>query len=525
MKKRLGALLLAAAILCGLSACVNGGPGTSSPDPAEADHHTMHVDVAVVGAGGAGMTAAVTAARAGRQVVILEKTAAAGGNSLRCGGGLNAAKTSWQDDNGWIEGDKLEKALASIEEAQPQLTDLTSVVQKEYDAWTEGGDEDYFDSVGLFLLDTMAAGKGANDRELASVLVENSANAVDWLESIGAPLHAVTFQGRATVRRSHHPVNEEGRIVSVGPYLIPLLEQACIDNGVNILFNTPATQLLTEEGNVVGVQAGDLTVNAKSVILATGGFGADMDMVLQQDPSLEGFLSTAAPGTVGDGIRMAQAVGAATVDMAEIQVLPTVESDTASPFPLRLLDSGGILINAGGLRFCDETGDPGEVAAAELAQTGGYAWLVLDQRAAEASGVMEDLLTGEKVLQRNTLKGLASVMEVPDDAFAETVETWNTAVIGRKDKEFGRTGFAGILDTAPFFAVRVAPGVYHTLGGLKIDSSAQVLDAQGSAIPGLFAAGEVTGGVHGAGCLDGNAVTEFVVFGAVAGESAAAWGE
>lgn len=495
-------------------------PPTAGQDPLSQER-VLEADVVVVGAGGAGMTAGIAAARAGRdkKVIILEKTAATGGNSILSTGGMNAAKTVYQDDNGWLEAAGLEKALAAAGE-YPQLTGLANTVRQEYEAWAQAGSKGYFDSPSLFALDTMMGGKGKNDLELVSTLVRQSAGAIDWLDSIGASLHSVGAFGGASVRRIHRPVSSKGKIMDLGSYLIPILEQACIDNGVEILFNAPVTQLLTENGKITGVKAQGYTVHAQAVILATGGFGADLEMVSQLRPELKGFVTTCVPSATGDGIKMAQDVGAATVDMAEIQIHPTVEQKNAALITEGLRGDGAILVNAEGLRFCDEVGTRDVVSAAVLEQTGGYAYLILDQRMADASSVIEGYIKKGYTLQSDTYAGLAKAMGIPEEAFTGTMEKWNTSTYSGKDELFGRTSFSAALDTAPFYAIQVAPGIHHTMGGLKIDINARVTGTTGITIPGLFAAGEVTGGVHGANRLGGNATADFVVFGRIAGESA-----
>lgn len=494
-------------------------------DDAPKDDRIMETDVVIVGAGGAGMTAGIAAALAGKQVVILEKAAMAGGNSVRSTGGMNAAGTEYQNDNGWLEAAGLERTLSTAAESYPELGDLAASVRKEYDDWTAAGAKGYFDSTSLFILDTMIGGKNLNDLELVTTLAENSADAIKWLDNNGIALHSVGSLGGASVRRCHRPVDENSKILSVGPYIVPLLEQSCIDNGVEIIYNTPVTEILMEDGQAVGVKAEGCTVNAKSVIIASGGFGANLDMVAQLKPSLKGFVTTNAPGITGDGIRMAQAVGAATVDMAEIQIHPTVEQKTSALITEGLRGDGAILVNAEGFRFCDEVGTRDAVSAAELAQNGSCAWLVIDQKMVDASSVISGYIDKGYTVQGNTYAGLARAMGVPETALSETMEKWNAAAAAGSDPEFGRTSFSAPLDTAPFYAIKVAPGIHHTMGGVKIDSAAQVLGIDGVAIPGLFAAGEVTGGVHGANRLGGNAVADFVVFGRIAGESAAAFAE
>ena len=140
---------------------------------------------------------------------------------------------------------------------------------------------------------------------------------------------------------------------------------------------------------------------------------------------------------------------------------------------------------------------------------------------ADASSVIKGYISRGYTLQGDTYEALAKVIDVPESEFAKTLNTWNKYVTERKDPDFNRTSFANPLDKAPFYAIKVTAGIHHTMGGLKIDSSARVLKGNGDAIPGLYAAGEITGGVHGGNRLGGNAVADFVIFGRIAGQSAA----
>ena len=296
------------------------------------------------------------------------------------------------------------------------------------------------------------------------------------------------------------------------------------DAGVEIIFDTPVDEIIMQDGKAVGVKASStgLTVNAKSVVLATGGFGANLKMVAELKPSLDGFVTTNAPGCTGDGIKMAEAVGAATVDMDQIQIHPTVEQKTSALITEGLRGDGAVLVNQEGLRFCDEVGTRDAVSAAELAQTGGYAYLIVDQKMVDASATIQGYIKKGFTVQGDTYEALAKEMGAPEATLAKTMETWNKCVADSKDAEFGRTSFANALDTAPYYAIKIAPGIHHTMGGVKINTETEVLDAKGAAIGNLYAAGEVTGGVHGANRLGGNAVADIVVFGRIAGANAAA---
>ena len=493
-----------------------------------AEDSTVEADVVVVGAGGAGMTAAITAAGEGKSVVILESQSMVGGNSVRATGGMNAGKTVYQDENEFGESAGVEKTLKTAAEKYADNETITALAKTVSEQWAayQANPTGYFDSVELMELDTMIGGKGINDPELVETLCANSADAIDWLDEHGITLHNVSSFGGASVKRIHRPVNAEGKTVSVGSYMIPLLQENCEKAGVKMMLDTTATEILTDaNGAAVGVKAtgasGEtVTVNAKAVVLASGGFGANLDMVVKYKPELKGFMTTNAPGIQGQGIEMAEAIGAATVDMDQIQIHPTVEANTAALITEGLRGDGAILINEEGQRFIDEVGTRDVVSAAEIAQTGSYSWLVVDQAMADASSVIQGYIKKGYTVTGATYEELGKAMGVDAAAFAETMEKWNGYVEAKNDPDFGRTSFANPLNTAPYYAVKVTAGVHHTMGGLKINANTEVLNEKGEVIPGLFAAGEVTGGVHGANRLGGNAVADFTVFGRIAGAAA-----
>lgn len=504
---------------------------TGSGDAAAAEDRVVDTDIVIVGAGGAGMTAAIAAANEGKNVVIVESQAMVGGNSVRSTGGMNAAKTPAQDENEFAESAGVEKTLKTAasewagNEAITALADTVAGQWAEYQANPVG----YFDSVELMELDTLIGGHGTNDPALVEALCSNSADAIAWLSEQGIELTSVSSFGGASVKRIHRPVDSEGKTISVGSYMIPLLQAKCEELGVEFIMNTTANEILTDaNGAAVGIAATDkngaaVTVNAKAVILATGGFGANLDMVVEYKPDLAGFMTTNAPGAQGQGIDMAVAIGAGTVDMDQIQIHPTVEANTAALITEGLRGDGAILVNAEGNRFTDEVGTRDVVSAAEIAQTGSYSWLVIDQAMADASSVIQGYIKNGYTVTGETYEELAEAMGVDAAAFAATMDKWNAAVAAGVDEEFGRTSFANPLDTAPYYAIKVTAGIHHTMGGLTINPQTQVLAGDGTVIDGLYAAGEVTGGVHGGNRLGGNAVADFVVFGRIAGEQAAAY--
>ena len=489
------------------------------------------VDVVVVGAGGAGMTAAITATDAGKKVIVVESQPIAGGNSVRSTGGMNAAKTPYQDKNEFKEAAGVEKTLATAAEKfadNATITALAATVKSQWDAY-QANPQGYFDSVELMELDTMIGGKGKNNPELVKALAENSADAIEWLASIGAEVKNVGAFGGASVKRIHRPVNADGKVTAVGAYIVPILEKNLQDRNVQFLFDTTANEIIMKDGKAVGIKGTGkdghkVTINAKSVVIATGGFGANAEMVEKYKPELKGFATTNAEGAQGQGIDMATAVGAATVDMNQIQIHPTVhieEDGNAHLITEGLRGDGAILVNAEGKRFYDEVSTRDKVSAAIIEQTDKSAWLVVDQAMVDKSAVIAGYIKSGYTVTGATYEELAKAMGVDEATFTSTMNTWNQAVEAKSDAEFGRTSFANPLTTAPYYAIKITPAVHHTMGGIVINPKAEVLNEKGEAISGLYAAGEVTGGVHGANRLGGNAVADFVVFGRISGQSAA----
>lgn len=440
---------------------------------------TIETDIAIVGAGGAGMAAAIMVQQSGKDFVILEKMPYVGGNTTKATGGMNAAETHYQKEQG-IE-----------------------------------------DSVELFVSDTIKGGHDLNNPDLVRTMAENSAGAIEWLDTIGAELPKISFSGGASTNRIHAPADGS----AVGNYLVDKFSAKLEELGVKVMLNTQATELIVEDGKIAGVKAegpdAHYTIKAKAVILATGGFGANEDMYTQYRPDLKGTVTTNAPGATGDGIVMAQAVGAALVDIEQIQLHPTVEQTTSMLITESVRGDGAILVNQSGKRFVNELLTRDVVSAAELEQEGCYAYIIFDQHLRDNLKAIEKYVTNGLTVQADTVEELAEKLSIDPAALSQTLTDWNEIVKNQNDTQFGRTtGMENNLTTAPYYAIKVAPGIHHTMGGVKIDTSAQVINEDGAVIPGLFAAGEVTGGVHGGNRLGGNAVADIVIFGRIAAQSA-----
>ena len=446
---------------------------------AEKTQETRDVDVVIVGAGGAGMSAAITAKQQGKTVLLLEKMPYVGGNTTKATGGMNAAETHYQAEQG--------------------ITD----------------------SVEQFVEDTMKGGHNINNPDLVRTLAEKSADAINWLDEIGAPLPKVSFSGGATNARIHAPADGSG----VGGYLVNCFSETMEKLGIEVLLETKANEIIMVDGAAAGVKAEspdkELTINAKAVILTTGGFGANEEMYCTYRPDLRGTVTTNAPGATGDGIVMAQAVGADLVDIDQIQLHPTVEQATSMLITEGVRGDGAILVNQSGVRFVNELQTRDVVSAAELEQEGQYAYVIFDQNLREGLKATEKYIKNGIVTEGETIEALAEKLGIDPAVLAKTLADWNDAVAAGEDKEFGRTtGMEHDLSKAPYYAIKVAPGIHHTMGGVKINTNTQVIDTNGNVIPGLFAAGEVTGGVHGGNRIGGNAVADIVVYGRIAGANA-----
>ncbi|MCT4661100.1 MAG: flavocytochrome c [Tissierellales bacterium] len=438
-------------------------------------------DVVVVGAGGAGFSAAIEAKEQGAKVILIEKNAVVGGNTSYATGGLNAAETSVQKTN-------------EIE-----------------------------DSVELFIEDTMKGGKNLNDPELVKVLAENGAETVEWLIEMGADLTDIGRMGGASANRAHRPTGG----APVGNHLVKTLEAKAKAIDLEVRTQTRAIELVTKDGAVTGVKVEDgsgnqYTINAEAVVITTGGFGANQEKVVEFDPALKGFGTTNGPGATGDALDLVKPLNVALVDMTQIQTHPTVVPKKNKLITEAVRGNGAILVNRDAKRFIDELETRDTVSEAELEQEGGTGFLVFDQNVRESLSAIEKYHKAGLLTEANSVAELAEAMGVDAKTLEETVATYNTYVEANEDADFGRSTMTTTLSKAPYYAVEVGPAVHHTMGGLKINTQAQVINEAGEVIDGLYAAGEVTGGVHGANRLGGNALADITTYGRIAGANAAA---
>ena len=335
------------------------------------------------------------------------------------------------------------------------------------------------------------------------------------------------FFGGHSVMRSLVPHNESG------VEIIQKLKAKADELGITVLTNTKATELVEADKKVTGVKAttkdGDVTFTAsKGVVLATGGFGSNIEMRKEYNPEMdEKILSTCSPGSTGDGIVMAEKLGAATVDMSYIQTYPTCDITSGTLLYVGDVRLAGrsILVNKEGKRFVEELERRDVISKAVTEQTGGVSYMFWDEASMEASGVKEAhpeeyerLIKEKHLVKADTIDEAAAFFGIDAETLKKTIADYNQYATDGKDLEFNKRGKLVAFGEGPYYIMVSQPSVHHTMGGVVINTNAQVLDKDGKAISGLYAAGEVTGGIHGTNRLGSDAIADITVFGRIAGE-------
>ena len=366
---------------------------------------------------------------------------------------------------------------------------------------------------------TMKGGKNLNNPSLLKKLTEESKYAIDWLISKGTDLTEVSFSGGQSVKRIHRPTGGK----AVGPVIVDALNSTLENMGVETKTNNRVVKILMENNKVSGVlvenNGKEYKINAKAIIMATGGFGANADMVSEYNPNLKGFGTTNNPAITGEGIKLIQEVGGDVVDMKQIQTHPTVVHQTPNMITESVRGEGAILVNRDGKRFINELETRDVVSKAELEQKGKSAFLIFDQQTRESLSAINGYVKKGLTKEANNISELSKIIGVDSKELEKTITKYNSFVKNGKDSDFGKKGLPREIVKAPFYAIEVSPAIHHTMGG--VNENAEVLDKNGDKIQGLYAAGEITGGVHGGNRIGGNAVTDIIVFGKIAGENAA----
>lgn len=495
--------LLQGAVTLGIAAAGGLALNLAKPEAAEAGLRSMPakwdetIDVVVVGSGFAGLSAAAEAGAQGHTVVILEKRPTYGGNSIINGGEFN----SWDDEM------HLRQTL--------NLGD---------------------DSADLHKQDTLKGGDYYGSPELVEILVNRATDSLNWMiDNGGLKLRQILNRtGGHTAYRTH--TCEEG----VGRGYTEALKKIAEKSGAQIRLGTEVTWLWRKDGDpqspVEGleVKVGRKTSNikvGKALILASGGFSRDIKMRQSFNPSIvPEFNCTNQPGATGEILRFAQAIGADTLQLAFIQLYPYAEPETGildSPavYPFRGPGYGIVYVNKLGKRFINEMERRDVVSMAQIKTGMKPTYSIFNEAMIPKMGTKEEVEKGiakGRFVKGDTLAELAGKLNMPADALIETINNHNKYMADGKDPEFGRQFTKSMIPLAegPFYAIAQWPAVHHTMGGLRIDKDARVMDIWGNPIPKLYAAGEVTGGIHGANRLGGNATPDCIVFGRIAGKNA-----
>ncbi|MCT3398064.1 flavocytochrome c [Lentilactobacillus hilgardii] len=439
-----------------------------------------HYDLVVIGSGSTGMTAALQAHELGLNPVIFEKMANFGGNTNRASSGMNAAETNVQ---------------------------LKHHIVDSYEEFYE---------------DTYRGGGELNNKEMLQYFTTHGALAIDWLADHGIHLDDVTITGGMKIKRTHRPSS----MAPIGNFLVTELLKLIEKEEIPVFNNVHVDKLEETDKAIsaVSVTLGDgaqKQIKADAVVLATGGFGASKDIIQKYRPDLVDYNTTNQPGATGDGIKLAQSVGAGLVDMDQIQVHPTVQQDTDHALLIgeATRGEGAILVNGEGKRFVNELDTRKNVTNAINQLPEKSAYLILDTGIRAHVKAIEFYDHIGLVVHGDSIDKLAKTINVDAANLGKTVSDWNGYVADKNDTEFGRsTGMDRDISQGPFYAIHIAPAVHYTMGGVKINRKAQVLTDNGHPIKGLFAGGEVAGGLHGNNRIGGNSIAETVIFGRQAGE-------
>jgi fumarate reductase flavoprotein subunit/urocanate reductase len=438
-------------------------------------------DVVVIGSGGAGLSAAVAASGNGSKVVVLEKLPMIGGHTVISGGSVNAPDPERQEKLG------------------------------------------IKDSPKLYAEQTMKAGDYRNNPELVNTLANNASEMIKWFESMGLKWDDRIFEAWGGL----YPRSHNTGAAQAGQDYIRVLHNTAKKYHTDIKTNTEVVEIMKDaKGVVCGVKTknkkgNEDIYNAKSVVIATGGFTANKRLRQLYDPRLTpDMLTTANPtgkgldGSTGDGILMGEKIGAATVGMDYMQLIPFAGG--------RVIDyvGGDIFVSFEGKRIVNEGGRRDVISDAILNQPNHKIWVITDSQSIKGASFEGKLKKGI-VFAADNVKQMAEKMGVQPDVLKNTLDRYNKYAALKQDPDFGKTTFTQTIDKPPYYFGIERADIHFSCGGLQINSKAEVIDLDGHNIPGLYAAGEVTGGVHGTNRAGGNALTDIFVFGRIAGTNAA----
>lgn len=452
-------------------------------------------DVVVVGAGGAGFAAAITAANEGKSVVLMDKMGVYGGDTCLSGGEMAVP-------GNWIQ------VTQGVEDSPENL-----------------------------ISDMLVGGDNKGDPELVAIIANGALDSANWLTYEGGISwkHDLMQFGGHNIKRSIIPITHSGSEMTT-----KLTDRAKAIDAITLIDNTQATELVTDSaGKVVGVKVKnpvtgeEAEVKCKAVVLATGGFGSNVDMRVKYNPEMDDkILSTDSVAAQGDGIVMAEKIGADTIDMEYIQTYPVCDPETGALLYVGdvRLENYGILVNKEGDRFVQELDRRDVISNGIKAQTDGVAYLLFNQAAADATGLVEqhadEYENSESrgvIVKADTLDEVAQAQGVDAEELKKTVDAWNQYCADGKDPDFGYSAEMNTIEEGPYYLMACKPAVHYTMGGLHITPKAEVLTVDAQVIPGLYAAGEVAGHKMGTNRLGSCSMTDIYTFGRIAGKNAASY--
>ncbi|MDC7235332.1 MAG: flavocytochrome c [Spirochaetales bacterium] len=428
-------------------------------------------DVVIIGAGAAGMRAAIEGMKITDRIILLEKMPYPGGNSNKATAGFNAVLNP--------------------------------------------------DDLDDFIRDTNEAGGYTGKETLVRLLGEKSAEALNDLIFMGADLKDRGLLAGHSTGRTYRPSGGS----SVGREISAILYRAVRDNNIDIRVENKALSIKHHKRGwevlVMNQTGKEYRIRSHSVIIATGGFGGSPEHVALFNPELKNMHTTNSAGAVGDYLDLTSELPVKMIDLDKIQTHPTVEPEFSILITEALRGNGGILINSRGERFTDEMDFREELSRKILEQRNGFAWLIFDQGVRGSLKSSEYYINNRLAREKDSIPDLAEELSISPEVLVQTINLWNASVRKGEDTQFNRMDLKIPLEKAPFFAIRVTPGIHYCMGGLAIDEQARVLDINGTPLSGLYAAGEATGGIHGMDRLGGNSLTDAMVFGKIAGREAA----
>ena len=543
-----GATISSHGVIDGVAQAIDEAGGDSNewknrakPASQKAQDEEMTTDVVVVGAGGAGLAAAVRSIQHDEDVVILEKYPQIGGNTSRAGGPMNAAEPEWQEKFKALPGEKdtlIELAPTPIEKIDPEYQEDFKKLQKQIQDYIGLGADYLFDSTLLHEIQTYLGGKRTDLKgneihgkyALVHELVTNALNSVKWLADLGVKFDNddVTEPVGGLWRRGHKPVEP------MGYAYIHILGDWVKAHGAHLLTETRAMDLIIEDDVVKGVVAqrkdgSKVTIHAKAVILTAGGFGANTKMVQKYNTYWQkiddDIATTNSPSITGDGINLGLEAGADLFGMGFIQLMPVSDPKTGEIFTgVQTPPANFIMVNQKGKRFVNEFAERDTLAKAAIAN-GGLFYLIADDKIKDtAYNTTQESLDAQveagTLFRDNTLEGLAKQIGMDPDTLVETIKTYNSYVDQGSDPEFHKNVLGLKCEVGPFYATPRKPAIHHTMGGLVIDTKARVLNKQGEPIKGLYSAGENAGGIHAGNRLGGNSLADIFTFGRIAANTA-----